>query len=559
MPVRRVTPPPEGVWALRLYRQRGGQAYVHRGSHKTARPQEVTEMEMAEIQARATALVRDSALGYDQTLRRLATLATEAIPYPAISPACREALDKRVICDMYEGNAPYTPRYVLPDYERAVAQGSAHLELEPPRDLDDALSFLQIMFAHVPSVTTYPVYLGDLDKVLAPFVADVGDEQLDRSLRRFWIALDRMLPDAFVHTDLGPADSRVARSILRVERSLRQVVPNITLKVDPAITPDDLVLDAVNTVFETAKPHFVNHPMMIADHGERYAAVSCYNSLKIGGGAHTLVRLNLKEVVLRHTGDVDSFMADTLPLYVELTAELGEARIRSLVEHQRFFETNWLVHEGLVSIDRFSAMFGVYGLAEAVNLLVAYQGGIGRYGHDATADALSYRITERVAELVAARPMPYCEGGNGRCYLHSQSGIDLDTDVTAGTRIPVGEEPPMFEHITTCAPHHRLFPAGISDIVHVDETAVRNPQAVVDIIRGAFSSGMRDFTFNLDSNEFIRITGYLVRKSDLVDIDTRGARHGSDYLAAGSEASYHLTQRAVKRIGCHERDPRPDS
>ena len=30
--------------------------------------------------------------------------------------------------------------------------------------------------------------------------------------------------------------------------------------------------------------------------------------------------------------------------------------------------------------------------------------------------------------------------------------------------------------------------------------------------------GMRDVTFNLDSNDFIRITGYLVRKSDLADL-----------------------------------------
>jgi hypothetical protein len=153
--------------------------------------------------------------------------------------------------------------------------------------------------------------------------------------------------------------------------------------------------------------------------------------------------------------------------------------------------------------------------------------------------------------------MPYCEGGGGRCYLHSQSGIDLDRDVTAGTRIPVGQEPGLFEHLTTCAPHHRLFAAGISDIFHVDETAVRNPEAVVDVIRGAFASGMRDFTFNLDSNEFIRITGYLVRKCDLVDIDERVVRHDSDHLAAGSEAAYHLTERAVKRIGCHERNPWP--
>jgi YjjI family glycine radical enzyme len=519
-------------------------------------------VEITELTVRARELVQDGTLSYDQKLRRLAVLATEVLPRPAVSEACEAALDKRVICDMYEGNAPYTARYILPDYELAVRRGLSFLEMPPPTDLDDALAFLQVMYTHVPSVTTYPVYLGDLDKVLGPFVTeDITDEQLDRKLRRFWIGIDRMLPDAFVHLDVGPHDSRITRSIFRVERSLRQAVPNITLKVDPNVTPDDLIEDAVRTVFETGKPHFVNHPMMVADHGERYAAVSCYNSLKIGGGSHTLVRLNLKEVALLHDGTADEFLATTLPRYVELTAELAEARIRSLVEGQRFFETHWLATEGLIDIDRFSAMFGIFGLAECVNLLMAYEGrdrdGEARYGHDTEANALAVRVVERVAELVAARPMPYCEGGGGRCYLHSQSGIDLDEDVTAGTRIPVGDEPALLEHITTCAPHHHLFTSGVSDIFHMDDTALRNPEAMVDIIRGGFASGMRDFTFNLDSNEFVRITGYLVRKSDLVKIAEHGVvRHGSDHLAAGSENSFHLTQRAVKRIGAHERNPR---
>lgn len=519
-------------------------------------------VDISELTSRAAELVRDTTLSYDQKVRRLATLATETLPYPVVSDACAAALDKRVICDMFEGHAPFTPRYVLPDYERALRQGLDYLEMPAPTDLDDALAFLQVMYAHVPSVTTYPVYLGDLDKVLAPYVTDeLSDHDLDVKLRRFWVGIDRNLPDAFVHVDLGPHDSRITRSILRVERSLRQAVPNITLKVDPEITPDDLIEDAVRTVFETGKPHFVNHPMMVGDHGEHYAAVSCYNSLKIGGGAHTLVRLNLKEVALLHSGSVEDFLATALAHYVELTAELAEARIRSLVEEQQFFDTNWLVLEGLIDIDRFSAMFGIFGLAECVNLLMAYEGrdrrGEARYGHDADADALAVRVVERVAELVAARPMPYCEGGSGRCYLHSQSGIDIDADVTAGTRIPVGDEPGLLEHIATCGPHHHLFSSGVSDIFHVDETAVRNPDAIVDIIRGAFVSGMRDFTFNLDSNEFVRITGYLVRKSDLATIAESGVvRHSSDHLAAGSENSFHLTQRAVKRVGCHERDPR---
>jgi YjjI family glycine radical enzyme len=501
-------------------------------------------------------VITSPALGYDQKLRRLAALAVAALPYPELSPLCAEALDARVICDMYEGNRPFTPRYVLPDYALALRQGVAHLELEPPTTLDDALAFLTILYSHVPSVTTYPVYLGDLDALLEPFVpADLPDAELDDKLRRFWIGLDRMLPDAFVHANVGPADGRVVRAIWRVERSLRQVVPNLTLKVDPDLTPDDLIRDAVETVFVTGKPHFANHPMMVADHGPDYAVVSCYNSLKVRGGAHSLVRLNLLEAVRRHVGGADSFCAEALPHWVELTCELGEARIRSLVEQQGFFRDHFLAREGLVELDRFSLMFGVFGLAECVNELMSRDGATARYGHDRAANEVGYRITRRLADLVGARPLPYCGGGGGFAYLHSQSGIDLDLGVTAGTRVPIGDEPPLLDHLRASAPHHVLFPAGISDIVHVDETVRGNPAAVVDLVRGSFAIGMRDFTFNLDSNEFIRITGYLVRKSDLVDIDDHGARHSSDYLAATAEVNHTVTTRRVQRVGAVELAP----
>lgn len=512
---------------------------------------------MAELRCRVSRTVADQTLTYRQRLHRLAGIAEEALDPPTVSDACREAQANGVICDLAEGNGPYRPRYVLPDYAVALRQGSSFLELDPPRDLDEALTFLLIAYTAVPSVTTYPVYLGDLDKLLAPYVDAVGDEELYRRLRLFWISLDRMLPDAFVHTNLGPDDTRVGRTILRLERELQQVVPNLTLKVDPRRTPDDLVLDGVRTVFACGKPHFVNHPMMTGDLGPDYAAVSCYNSLKIGGGSHTLVRLNLAEVVRHCPGTTRTFLTETLPHYVELTAELMEARIRYLVEVAGFYSHDWLAAEGLISLDRFSAMFGVYGLAEAVGTLLERDGERRRYGHDPEANELSYRITGAVAELVAARPLPYCEGNGGRAFPHSQSGIDSDVDVTAGTRIPIGREPALFAHLTAVAPHHRHFTAGISDVLRFDDTARGNPQAVVDIIRGAFTTGMRDFTFNLDSNDFIRITGYLVRKSDLAKIDS-GARHGSTFLGAGSVALSHVDQRGVKRVISHESHPRAD-
>lgn len=514
-------------------------------------------MERDELQHDVRAVIEDPILTYRQRVQRLATLAENALDPPAVSDACRDALDKRVICDMYEGNAPYRPRYLLPDYAKALRGGSAFLELGAPTTLDEALTFLLCIYSQVPSITGYPVYLGNMDGLLARYVDGLDDDELHRALRLFWVTLDRVLPDAFTHTNLGPDDSRIGRTVLRIERELEQVVPNLTLRVDPERTPDDYVLDAVRTVFACGKPHFVNHPMMTADLGPDHGVVSCYNSLLVGGGAHTLVRLNLKEAVLAHPGGLESFLTESLPTYVGLMSELAAARIRHLVERARFFDHSWLVEEGLVSIDRFTAMLGIFGLAEAVGLLQEREGRQGAYGHDGAADQMSYAITQRLADLVAATPLPYCQGNGGRAFLHSQAGLDSDDGVTAGTRIPVGTEPPLDAHLRTVAPHHRLFPSGISDVLAFDDTAVRNPRAVVDVIRGAFAEGMRDVTFNLDSNDFVRITGYLVRKSDLAAIAEHGARHGSTLLGAGSVRLSHVDQRAPKRVISGESSSRP--
>ena len=513
-------------------------------------------MRLEELQHAVRAAITDPALTYRQRVQLLATLAENALDPPQLSNAAQEALDKRVICDMYEGNAPYRPRYVLPDYPKALRQGSQFLELRAPTDLDEALTFLLAMYANVPSITGYPVYLGNLDELLTGFVDEVPDAELHRALRNFWVTLDRTMPDAFTHTNIGPVDTRVGRTILQVAAELRQVVPNLTLRVDPERTPDGYVLDAVRTVFACGGPHFVNHPMMTADLGERYGVVSCYNSLLVGGGAHTLVRLNLKEVVHRTTGGVEAFLTRGLPTYIDCLAELAAVRIRHLVE-TGFYEHSWLVHEGLIDPDRFTAMLGVVGLAEAVDLLQEREGRAGKYGHDPAANALARTVVETTATLVGSHRLPHCKATGGRAFLHSQAGLDSDDGFTAGTRIPVGAEPPLPDHLLAVAPLHRWFPSGVSDVLAFDDTATRNPQAVVDVIRGAFAEGMRDVTFNLDSNDFIRITGYLVRKSDLAKLAEQGARHGSTALGAGSVQRSHVDQRAPKRVISLESGARP--
>ncbi|MDM3639088.1 glycyl radical enzyme domain-containing protein, partial [Proteus mirabilis] len=78
-----------------------------------------------------------------------------------------------------------------------------YLELEPAQDFDDELNMLTILFHHVPSVTSMPVFLGRIDKILIPYVGSLTQEQLYPKLKRFWRYIDRTLPDAFMHANIG--------------------------------------------------------------------------------------------------------------------------------------------------------------------------------------------------------------------------------------------------------------------------------------------------------------------------------------------------------------------
>ena len=92
------------------------------------------------LQQRCQQIVTSPVLSPEQKRHFLALEAENNLPYPQLPAEARRALDEGVICDMFEGHAPYKPRYVLPDYARFLANGSEWLELEGAKDLDDALS-----------------------------------------------------------------------------------------------------------------------------------------------------------------------------------------------------------------------------------------------------------------------------------------------------------------------------------------------------------------------------------------------------------------------------------
>lgn len=277
---------------------------------------------------RCQQIVTSPVLSSAQKRHFLALEAENALPYPALPQAARAALDDGVICDMFEGNAPYKPRYVLPDYAKFLAQGSEWLKLEPAKDFDDALSMLTILYHHVPSVTSMPVFLGHLDALLQPYVRILTQDEIDSRIKRFWRYLDRTLPDAFMHANIGPQDTPVTRAILRADAELKQVSPNLTFIYDPEITPESLLLKVAENICECSKPHISNGPVndRIFTKGG-YGVVSCYNSLPLAGGGSTLVRLNLKAVAER-SASVDDFFNRTLAHYcAQQIAKIGRAHV----------------------------------------------------------------------------------------------------------------------------------------------------------------------------------------------------------------------------------------
>ncbi|MGU8479200.1 glycyl radical enzyme domain-containing protein, partial [Clostridium perfringens] len=69
-----------------------------------------------------------------------------------------------------------------------------------------------------------------------------------------------------------------------------------------------------------------------------------------------------------------------------------DERIRFLVEETQFFTSNFLVKEGFIQKKLFTGMFGVVGLAEAVNTLLGAEKQSDRFGYSEKANKLGLRI-----------------------------------------------------------------------------------------------------------------------------------------------------------------------
>lgn len=439
----------------------------------------------------------------------MAAAAENSLPYVSISNEAEKYLEGGIICDLFEGHAPYRPRYILPDYSVLMKNGCEYLEIEKPKDMYEAVNALLIMYSHVPSITSYPVYLGDIDSLLEPFVNTVTEKELESLLKMFLINIDRTLPDAFVHMDIGPRETMVGKLILKLEKQLKKAIPNITLKYSKE-TSDEFAKLAVETALTIGKPYFANDAEIKKSTGENYSVASCYNTLKIGGGSYTLVRLNLKKLA-EESSDYDSFLKIDLPNAVNAQCEIINSRARFIVEQVKFFENSFLSKEGFIDIKNFTSMAGVFGLYECVE---KFTSGL-KIGKNEEADKMAETIVKSMLDIIKNNDGAYCYGYNNKIGFHAQSGIDSDIDVTAGVRLKIGEEIPIFDQILIQGKLQKYFDTGVSDIYVFDKTAEKNIDGVLKIINGAMKSGIKVFALNSSDSDLIRITGYLVKKSDV--------------------------------------------
>lgn len=484
----------------------------------------------------ALSIISDKTLTYQQKVAGLARVGEATVHPLAISKEIQAYRDAGVICDLNEGPAPYRPRYVVPDYRKYMERGSAFLAVPPPKDIWEATAALLILYRHVPSITTFPVYLGDIDSLLEPFVR--SEEEARKAIGLFLLQIDRTINDSFCHADIGPEETTAGRLILDISREQKNAVPNLSLKLDPERTSEAFLLKACETALEVAKPSFANHPLFSQEFKalgfDDYAIASCYNGLPVGGGSCTLVRMNLARLAPL-ARDLDHLLSELLPDAVQKQLEYMDERVRFLLQESNFFTSSFLAEEGLIHQDRFTGMFGIVGLAELVN----HFSPSGRFGHSDSADALGLDIIDRISRQVAEHRNPLLKAAGGRYLLHAQVGIDSDRGVSPGCRIPIGEEPELSEHILRSAPFHRYFPSGIGDVFAFEPTVKNNPAHLADIVRGAMKSGLRYFSAYAADAEVVRITGYLVKRCEIERLN-QGKASLQDTSALGRNAVNNL-------------------
>ena len=93
--------------------------------------------------------ITSQSLTYEQKLKTLANLAEDELNVLDIPEKTKYYFSTGAINDLFEGHAPYRPRYIRPDYGKYLKEGSKFLRVGPAKTFDEAIFHLRRIYHHV--------------------------------------------------------------------------------------------------------------------------------------------------------------------------------------------------------------------------------------------------------------------------------------------------------------------------------------------------------------------------------------------------------------------------
>ena len=83
----------------------------------------------------ALEVIKNKTLTFEQTVAGLAKEGENSLNVLNISERAQNYRNDGIICDLFEGNAPFRPRYIVPDYSIFMKNGSEFLGIKPANDI----------------------------------------------------------------------------------------------------------------------------------------------------------------------------------------------------------------------------------------------------------------------------------------------------------------------------------------------------------------------------------------------------------------------------------------
>ena len=97
---------------------------------------QVTGVLDKERETSAMNVIKNERLTYFQQVLELAKIGEDTLGDFLKTDELKKAMDEGIICDLYEGSAPFRPRYVLVDFKKLFTDGCKFLEQMCIRDRD---------------------------------------------------------------------------------------------------------------------------------------------------------------------------------------------------------------------------------------------------------------------------------------------------------------------------------------------------------------------------------------------------------------------------------------